>query len=142
MGKNDDLPDFHAKRKILFGDKTSDEQLRETGQQFMEGERYDDALEFFQRADADDLARQVARNAMERGNTPLYMRAKRVLGEPISEDEWVELARSAERAELYTAARLAYQKAGRTQEAERLAELIFGPEEEDEAVEEEAAEQG
>ena len=142
MGKNDDLPDFHAKRKILFGDKTSDEQLRETGQQFMEGERYDDALEFFQRAEADDLARQVARRAMERGNTPLYMRAKRVLGEPISEDEWVGLAQSAERAELYTAARLAYQKAGRTQEAERLAELIFGPEEEDEAVEEEAAEQG
>ncbi len=142
MGKNDDLPDFHAKRKILFGDKTSDEQLRETGQQFMEAERYDDALEFFQRAEADDLARQVARRAMERGNTPLYMRAKRVLGEPISEDEWVELARSAERAELYTVARLAYQKAGRTQEAERLAELIFGPEEEDEAAEEEAQEQG
>ncbi len=141
MGINDELPDFYAKRKILFGDKTSKEELRQTGQQFTQAGRYDDALEFFQRAEADDLTREVARIAMQRGDVPLYMRASRVLGRRISEQEWTELARAAEDAELYTAARLAYKKAGQTQEAERLGELIPGTSEDAEAEPEEASEQ-
>ncbi len=126
MADKDDLPDLYPKRKLLFGARTPPERLRETGQRFMEAGRYDDALEFFQRADAKELTRKVARIAMETGNTPLYMRAKRVLREATSEQEWTQIARAAERAGLHSAAFLAHKQAGHEEEAERLRRLIPG----------------
>ncbi len=136
MADQANLPGFRAKRKILFSDRTSDEKMRATGEQFMEAERYDDALEFFDRCEADDLVREIARRAMEAGNTPLYMRAKRVLDEEISEDEWNALAEHAESARLYTAAYLAHKQAGHEEEAARLRALMPGVKPEDEALEE------
>jgi hypothetical protein len=126
MPEQDNLPGFETKRKILFGEKTSDEEMRETGKQFMDAEHYDDALEFFQRCEAGDLTREIARRAMDDGNTPLYMRAKRVLEEDISEDEWNRLAQNAENSGKYTAAHLAHKQAGHEEEAARLRELMPG----------------
>ncbi len=120
MPGNDELPSFRHKRKVLFGEKTSREELREMGRRFMDHQRYDDALEFFQRAEAKDLVRQTARRAIETGNTPLLMRAKKILDEPIAEDEWTQVAEAAERAGLFSAAQLAHRQAGHEGEAERL----------------------
>jgi len=128
MAKNDDLPEFRLKRKILFGPKVAPEKLRELGERFMKAERYDDALEFTDRAGADDLTRQVAEEAMLRGDTPLYMRAKKVLGEQITESEWDRLARGAEKGGHYSSALLAYSQAGRTEEADRVRRLMPRPE--------------
>ena len=52
MAKSDSLPPFAKKRAILFGQKTSEAKLRATGEQFLDANRYDDALEFFQRGNA------------------------------------------------------------------------------------------
>ncbi|MHC5035398.1 MAG: hypothetical protein ACYTFZ_10215 [Planctomycetota bacterium] len=93
MAKSKELPGFDEKRKILFGAKSSPEKMRETGELFMDAERYDDALEFFQRCDAQDQTREIARRAMAAGNTPLYMRAKKVLGEDTAEPRWRDRAR-------------------------------------------------
>ncbi|MFO8008212.1 MAG: hypothetical protein R6V05_10800 [Candidatus Brocadiia bacterium] len=120
MPGNDDLPDFRHKRKVLFGEKTSREELREMGSRFMEHQRYDDALEFFQRAEAQDLVRQIVRRAIESGNTPLLMRAKKILEEDVAEEEWNEVGQAAEQAGLFSAAHLAHRQAGHEGEAERL----------------------
>ncbi len=127
MAKKQDLPGFYGKRKILFGAKTSPDKMRQTGKLFMDAERYDDALEFFQRAEADDLTREIAQVAMERGNVPLYMRAKKVLGERIDEQEWSRLAASAEKAGVHSSARVAHLKAGHEEEAARVAGIMPGP---------------
>jgi hypothetical protein len=132
MAKNQDLPGFYEKRKILFSEKTSAEKMRATGEAFMEAGRYDDALEFFERCEAADLVRQVAARAMEEGNTPLYMRAKRVLEEPMSENEWAGLAEKAERCGRPTMAYVARRKAGDEAEAARLRRAAFGIEEDEE----------
>jgi len=126
MAKQRDLPAFREKRKILFGEKTSQERMREAARQFMEAERYDEALEFCQRTEADELARQIAARALESGNSPLYMRAKRVLGEEIGDEEWAQLAAKAEKAGLFSAAYVAYVKAGREPEAARMRSLMPG----------------
>jgi len=126
MAKQRELPAFREKRKILFGEKTSSEKMREAARQFMEAERYDEALEFCQRTEADDLARKIAARALEGGNSPLYMRAKRVLGEEIGGEEWAQLAANAERAGLFSAAYVAYVKAGREPEAARMRSLLPG----------------
>jgi len=124
MAKKQDLPGFYEKRKILFGAKTTPEKMRQTGKLFMDAERYDDALEFFQRVEADELTREIARVAMEGGNVPLYMRAKKVLGEQISEQEWSRLAANAEKAGVYSGARMAHLKAGHEEEAARIAAIM------------------
>ncbi len=127
MAKKHELPGFYEKRKILFGAKTTPERMRQTGKLFMDAERYDDALEFFERAKADDLTRQIAQVAMERGNVLLYMRAKKVLAERIAEQEWSRLAASAEEAGQYAGARVAHLKAGHEEDAARLARMMPGP---------------
>jgi len=124
MPEQDNLPGFEAKRRILFGAKTTEEKMRSTGEQFMEAGHYDDALEFFQRCNAEELTREIARRAMDAGNTPLYMRAKRVLQEDITEDEWNRLAKRAEDSGMHIAAHLAHQQAGHEEEAARLRELM------------------
>lgn len=124
MARQRDLPGFAEKRKILFGAKTAPEKMRETGELFLEAERYDDALEFFQRCDADDLTRRVADRAMRTGNVPLYMRAKRVLREPVEETEWKELAARAEGQGRFSMAYVAHLKAGNEAEAERLKQKL------------------
>jgi hypothetical protein len=126
MAKSREIPGFDRKRKVLFGEKSSPEQLRQMGIRFMEEERYYDALEFFERAGSSDLARDIATGAMDDGNAQLYMRAKKVLGEEIGRGEWVELAGKAERAGFLSAAHLAQVRAGNDEEAARLASLLPG----------------
>ena len=126
MARKSELPAFRKKRNVLFGEKTSKDALRETGRQYLEAKRYYDALEFFQRAGADSDTRKVAEIAIEAGDTPLYMRVKKVLKEQGSEQEWSRLAVNAERAGLYSAAYLAHMKAGHDEEAARLRQSIPG----------------
>jgi len=126
MAKRDELPGFREKRKILFSEKTSPEKMRQAGEQFMAAERYDEALEFFQRVNAGESTRKIASAAMERGNVPLYMRAKKVLREDVSEQEWLQLAANAKRAELWSAAYLALTRAGREDEAAEVRRRIPG----------------
>jgi hypothetical protein len=139
MAKKRDLPGFIEKRKILFGAKTSPQKMREAGEQFMDAERYDDALEFFERCDARDLARTVADRAMSAGNVPLYMRAKRVMEEPIEDAEWARLADAAEQQGRPSMALVAHLKAGNESEAERLRRLLPSQSPPGEGQEDEAA---
>ena len=126
MTRERDLPGFYAKRKLLFGAKTSPEKMREAGEMFMAAERYDDALEFFARCEGHEPARKIAGLAMEAGNVALYMRAKRVLREQITEGQWAQLAVNAERTGAFSMAQVAHRKAGHEEEAARLRRLIPG----------------
>jgi len=126
MTKKRDLQGFRAKRKLLFGAKTSPERMREAGEMFMAAERYDDALEFFARCEGHEPTRKIAGLAMEAGNVALYMRAMRILGEEITEGQWTQLAANAERAGAFTMAHVAHRKAGHEEEAARLRRLIPG----------------
>ncbi len=92
MAAKQELPGFRRKRDILFGKKISQDRLRRAGEQFLEAGRYDDAMEFIQRAAAPDLARRVVRIAIDAGDTPLLMRAKKVLRQDVTEQEWNRVA--------------------------------------------------
>jgi len=120
MATQDQLPDFRNKRKLLFGSKTSAQQMLETGRQFMQAERFDDALEFLSRTEATQEVRQIAVLAAERGDTALFLRAKVVLKEEPTQEELEAVARKAEDSGRRSTALTAYVKAGRTEQAERL----------------------
>ena len=140
---DEELPDFYEKRKILFGDGTTEEEMRSTGEQFMRAGRYDDALEFFARCEADDLVREIIEDVKERGDTPVFLRAKRVLGEETDEAEWDELAQNALEHDCPSKAYVAKVKAGNEEEAEQLKDRIYPDEvlERQEVSEEEEAEE-
>jgi hypothetical protein len=120
MATQDQLPDFRNKRKLLFGSKTSAQQMLETGRKFMQAERFDDALEFLSRTEATQEVRQIAVLAAERGDTALFLRAKVVLKEAPTQEELEAVARKAEDSGRRSTALTAYVKAGRTEQAERL----------------------
>ena len=128
MAKRDELPGFKEKREILFGKKSNPQKMRDTGIKFMQAERYDDALEFFAQAKADDLAREIADVALQNGDAPLYMRAKKVLAETITQEQWDTLALNALRQDSPSKAYLARLKGGRQEEAERLKTQMEGTE--------------
>ncbi len=139
MAKKQEIPGFTTKRKLLFGEKTKPEKMRATGEFFMDAGRMDDALEFFERCDAQDLTRRVARQAMEEGNVPLYMRAMKILKEDAGPDDWRRLAANAEKAGAFATAMGAYRNAGLEDEAVRVGGLMPGVAAEEEAAAEEAA---
>ena len=139
MAKKQEIPGFTSKRKLLFGEKTKPEKMRETGEFFMDAGRLDDALEFFERCDAQDLTRRVARRAMEDGNVPLYMRAMRVLREDAGPEDWRRLAANAEKAGAFATAMVAYRSAGLEEEAARVGGLMPGVAAEEEPAAEEPA---
>jgi len=122
---DEELPDFYEKREILFGDSTTEEEMRSTGERFMRAGRYDDALEFFARCDAEDLVREIIETARERGDTPVFLRAKRVLGEETDKHEWDELAENALEQNSPSKAYVAKMKAGKEEEAEQLKDRMY-----------------
>jgi len=129
VAKKPELPGFREKRRILFGEKTTPEQMRNTGRLFMEVERYDEALDFFERTDAEAEVREIAGVAFERGDVPLFLRAKLILKEQPTEQELSAIARTAESAGRRSMAYVAHLKAGHTEQAERLrTELLGGSE--------------
>ncbi len=140
---DEELPDFYEKRDILFGDNTTEEEMRSTGEQFMRAGRYDDALEFFARCEANDLVREIIEEVKERGDTPVFLRAKRVLDEETEEAEWEELASNALEHGSPSKAYVAKLKAGKEEEAEQLKDQIYPDEvlERQEVSEEEMQEQ-
>lgn len=138
MAKNDELPGFYEKRKILFNEKTSDEKMRDAGRQFFEAERYDEALEFFARTEAPELVKEIASAALDQADTPLFLRAKRVLNEKLTDEELQELARKALDAGCPSKAYVALKKSGKDEQAEQLKARTEGLREAEEEDEEEA----
>jgi hypothetical protein len=122
---DEDLPDFYEKREILFGDNTTEEEMRSAGEQFMQARRYDDALEFFARCEADDMVRDIIKDVLERGDTPVFLRAKRVLDEEVTDEEWERLAENALEHGSPSKAYVAKLKAGKEEEAEQLKAQIY-----------------
>ena len=126
MAKRDELPGFKEKREILFGKRSSPQKMLETGIKFMEAERYDDALEFFSQVEADELVRKIADVALKSGDTSLYMRAKKVLGEEITQQQWDTLAFNALHQGSVSKAYVAKLEAGKQEEAEGLKAQMEG----------------
>ncbi len=119
MPKKGQLPGFYEKRALLFSKKASPEKTKQLGKQFMDAGRFDDALEFFARAKAEDMVREIARTALDTGDAPLYMRARKILGDDAKEAEWNKLADNAVKHGRFAMAYVAKLKAGKPEEAEQ-----------------------
>lgn len=115
-----ELPGFAKKRKILFSNKTSKDELIRVGRAFAAELRFEDAIEFFARASATEEIEKIAETAREMADVSLYMRSMRVLKRPLAPEICVELAEKALAAGRPSMALVAYREAGMEDKVEEM----------------------
>jgi hypothetical protein len=109
-----ELPNPIQKRDILYGvKKTTSENLRALAQEFMAQGWLSDSLDFSAYSSAKDLLAQVKSVALKEGNTFLYLKSVRLLGDnEIDKNELQVCAQNAEQNQLWRYAIMAYEKLG------------------------------
>ncbi len=116
------LPTPIQKRDILYGvKKTSVEELKSLANEFYQSGWLSDCLDFSSFAGAKDLLLKVKKDAQEQGNTFLFLKASRLLGEnEVVNSEIVQCAEKAESLGLFRYAIMGFEKAGRLDKVEEI----------------------
>ena len=120
-------PEFFEKRRFLYSDDVPVDEAIAVGRKFMDAERYSDALEFFDRARSHEDVCRVAEIAMDNGDTAIWRRCKRILGEEPDAPALVKLAVRAEELGKYSFAIEARRRLGDEEEVERLRGRFASP---------------
>ena len=91
------VPTHYIKRRdYLHSEKTPPAQLSKAGRELLEAERYSDALDFFEKAGAQDGIQAIKKIALDRGDIFLLARLDRFDRTLVSQAEWEAAARQAE----------------------------------------------
>jgi tetratricopeptide (TPR) repeat protein len=113
------------KRDLLNRAAVSVDTLLQWGEQYEQAGLIFDALDFYEKAKAQEQLHRLLEIAGREGNAFLLARASRALGREPSREEWISLAKSAEAAGKYAFAAEAYRKAEDEEQAERCSSLAF-----------------
>ncbi|OGL41171.1 MAG: hypothetical protein A3C43_09345 [Candidatus Schekmanbacteria bacterium RIFCSPHIGHO2_02_FULL_38_11] len=79
--KNTKLPDYKEKQRLVFMSQVSGETLAEYGDNCFAKGRYDDAVDFYEKASNKTGLKKIADLAVEEGDLFLYKKVFRFLGE-------------------------------------------------------------
>jgi hypothetical protein len=110
-------PDFREKRRILYSTSTPDEDRRRAAREFLDAERFGEALEVLEKVADADLLSRIEREGIERGDTFFLLRVEKLRGQPVTPDAWRRAAAAAEaKGRLFDAYR-AYERAGDPEKA-------------------------
>ncbi|MGD0090751.1 MAG: hypothetical protein ABSE73_12595, partial [Planctomycetota bacterium] len=83
---------YLRKRDLLHSEKTPPEVLCRVGRDFLQLERYSDALDFFEKARDMDSIRQMKSLALQLGDTFLLARLERFDRALVSREDWDQAA--------------------------------------------------
>jgi hypothetical protein len=100
------------KRDLLNDAGVSEAILLDWGQRFEQAGLLNDAVEFYDKADAKDDLRRILQIALDEGDLFLYSKLCRLLGYEASRDQWLALADKAEEAGKLSFAAEARRKGG------------------------------
>jgi tetratricopeptide (TPR) repeat protein len=112
MKKKDSLPDSHKKRGLLFDKKTSPERQIFYGEMFLLDGRLPEAAELFAKASHREGLDQLAKLAIEQGDSFLYSVVTRGSEDGDSPEAWMALGKKAMEFEKYSHAVRAFRLAG------------------------------
>jgi hypothetical protein len=91
------VPAHYLKRRdFLHSEKTPPAQLSQAGREFLEAQRYSDALDFFEKARDEKGIKAIKRIALEQGDTFLLARLDRFDRALVTRSDWEEAAKKAE----------------------------------------------
>lgn len=88
---------YLQKRDLLFGPKSTPAALSAAGREYFAREAYSDALDFFEKARDLEGLKTVKAVALERGDSFLLARLERYDSALVSQQEWEQTARAAEK---------------------------------------------
>ena len=86
---------YLKKRDLLHSEKTPPEVLCRVGREFLQLERYSDALDFFEKARDMDSIRQMKSLALQQGDIFLLARLERFDRALVSREDWDRAAEQA-----------------------------------------------
>jgi hypothetical protein len=86
------LTNFRTKKDLLHSEKTTDAERNAFADQFLDAERFGEALEFLERTRDRGRLDRILAEAVRRGDTFLLTRVERIRGEPVSPETWRETA--------------------------------------------------
>jgi len=112
------------KRNLLYGAKTTAAARSAFGAAYLQSDRVEDALDFFEQAKDLEALRGLKARALEEGDAFVLARFERIAGLEVTAEEWQRAARAASQAEQWSQARRAYEKAGLPEEAQKAAERM------------------
>jgi hypothetical protein len=117
-----DLKNMLSKRDLLYSDKSTDEELNAAADEFLEMERYGEALEFLEMTRDRGRLDRIEQAAAKRGDTFLLLRVERLRGEPVPAGTWRDISEKAVSLGKYYDAYRALLRAGDEAKAEELRE--------------------
>ncbi|OGL38764.1 MAG: hypothetical protein A2149_07620 [Candidatus Schekmanbacteria bacterium RBG_16_38_11] len=111
--KHGKLPDYKEKQRLIYSAQTPEEILINYGDSFFSAERYDDAIDFYEKANYKRGLQKIGDLAIEEGDLFLYKRVYRFLGEKqISYEIANKIGSKALELEKYSFAKKAFEIAG------------------------------
>lgn len=118
------LPDVKQKQRLLFSEKLTAEAWIDLGQRFLEAGWFNDAIDFFARAEHQEGLGRVREIAREQGDTFLLTRCLKALAVEAEDREWAALGDRALALGKWQFAREAYRLAGDRKAMDRIDALI------------------
>jgi len=121
------LPNYKEKQKLIYLSPTPTESLIKYGDMFFDGGRYDDAIDFYEKANYKTGLQKIANLAIEEGDLFLYKRVYRLLGEEqISSEIANRIGIKALDSGKYSFAKKAFEIAGNQEMLKKLATNVGG----------------
>lgn len=114
----DDVLSCLAKRDLLNQPAVSLEVLLSWAQRFVDSEMFHDAVDFYEKAGANDDLLKLLELAQNEGDLFLFKRINRFLGREPGQEEWSSLATRAQQLGKETFAAEAFHRAGREEPGE------------------------
>jgi tetratricopeptide (TPR) repeat protein len=106
-----DLPNYLKKRKLFYSEKSSPEELKEFGDLFLQEEQWNDAVDFYEKADCREGLEAVGKLSKDAGDFFTFQRIVEILKREVPSEEWEALGDSAQELGRLKDAMKAYQMA-------------------------------
>jgi len=113
------------KRDLLNHSVVSVDTLLAWGERYEQSGFINDAVDFYEKAKAQDALTRLLARVIGEGDVFLFNRITRAMGNEVEPDEWLSLAKTAEDCGKFSFAAEAYRKSGQEEEALRCADRAY-----------------
>ncbi len=129
-----DLPNYLKKRKLLYSKSSTAQILKELGDRFFQEKQWNDAIDFYEKADFKEGLEAIGELSVEKGDFFTFFRIVGLLEKEVSEQEWETLGDNAQELGRLQDAMRAYRKGQNELKLKRV-EKTIEPQNEEEVQE-------
>lgn len=124
------LPDYRLKQKILYGEHTDTEILKNYGDLFFAEDNLSYAIDFYEKANFVEGLQKIKNVVLEKGDVMLFQQAAKALNLELKPADWEKIGRVALGLKKYLFARHALEKANNEELLSSLRQILQAEEHE------------